>query len=107
VLNLADNAIKYGKENGNIYFKVNKADDFWDFLVEDDGIGIEPEHLARIFDRFYQADRAHSTQGAGLGLAIVKQIAELLGGKVQVYSQIGQGSQFHLLLPCAVAGGNP
>jgi signal transduction histidine kinase len=99
VLNLADNAIKYGKENGNIYFKVNQVDGFWDFVVEDDGIGIESEHLARIFDRFYQADRAHSTQGAGLGLAIVKQIAELLGGKVQVYSQVGQGSQFHLLLP--------
>jgi signal transduction histidine kinase len=99
VLNLADNAIKYGKDNGNIYFQVNRAGDFWDFVVEDDGIGIESEQLVRIFDRFYQADRAHSTQGAGLGLAIVKRIAELLGGNVQVYSRIGQGSQFHLLLP--------
>jgi signal transduction histidine kinase len=101
VLNLADNAIKYGKENGNIYFRVLKEDDYWDFMVEDDGIGIAPEDLPRIFDRFYQADDAHRTLGAGLGLSIVKQIAELLGGKVRVSSQAGIGSCFHLLLPCA------
>jgi signal transduction histidine kinase len=100
VLNLADNAIKYGKENGNIYFRVLKEGDCWDFIVEDDGIGIAPENLTRIFDRFYQTDGAHRTLGAGLGLSIVKQIAELLGGKVWVSSQSGQGSCFHLLLPC-------
>jgi signal transduction histidine kinase len=99
VLNLADNAIKYGKENGNIYFRVLKEGNYWDFIVEDDGIGIAQEALPRIFDRFYQADGAHRTLGAGLGLSIVKQIAELLGGKVRVSSQSGLGSCFHLLLP--------
>jgi signal transduction histidine kinase len=99
VLNLAENAIKYGKENGHVTFNLRKEGMFWDLIVADDGPGIAPEHLTRIFDRFYQADPAHHTQGTGLGLAIVKQIATLHGGEVRVYSTVGKGSQFHLLIP--------
>jgi signal transduction histidine kinase len=99
VLNLADNAIKYGKINGNIYFKLEKAGEYWDFIVEDDGVGIAPSNLGKLFDRFYQADEAHSTEGSGLGLAIVKQIASMHGGEIRVESTLGTGSRFHLLLP--------
>jgi signal transduction histidine kinase len=99
VLNLADNAIKYGKRNGNIFIKIEKEGEYWDFIVEDDGVGIAPSHIGKIFDRFYQTDTAHSVEGSGLGLAIVKQIAKLHGGEIRVESTLGSGSRFHLLLP--------
>jgi len=72
-----------------------------EIAVADQGIGIEPRDLDRIFERFYRADRARSraTGGTGLGLAIVKHIATNHGGRVDVVSRVGVGSTFTLRLP--------
>ena len=70
--------------------------------VEDNGIGIAPENLEKIWNRFWQADPARSTQGAGLGLSMVKWIAEAHGGRVQVNSTPGKGTMFTFTLSRAL-----
>ena len=74
------------------------------FSVKDNGIGIAPLDLPRLFEKFYRSGRreAHAQKGSGLGLAIVKSIAERHGGKVWVESQLGKGSVFYLEIPLAV-----
>ncbi len=69
--------------------------------VTDTDVGIPPENLPHIFDRFYRVDRsrARTTGGSGLGLAIVKQLVEAQGGRVSATSQVGQGSTFSFYLP--------
>jgi signal transduction histidine kinase len=71
--------------------------------VRDQGPGIAPEHLPRIFDRFYRADasRSRTTGGAGLGLAIVRQLARAQGGDARVESEPGKGASFFFTLPKA------
>ncbi|OGO44141.1 MAG: hypothetical protein A2137_04640 [Chloroflexi bacterium RBG_16_58_8] len=98
--NLVDNAIKYSPENSTIKLSLFR-DGHWACLeVTDNGIGIAPEHLPHIFDRFYRTDKARSraSGGTGLGLAIVKGIAEQHGGRVSVTSQPGKGSTFTVWL---------
>ena len=67
--------------------------------VRDEGVGIAPEDLTRIFDRFYQADRARSSAGSGLGLVIARRIVELAGGSITVESEMGSGTTFTVELP--------
>jgi two-component system, OmpR family, sensor histidine kinase MtrB len=69
--------------------------------VADDGPGIAPEHLPHLFERFYKADASRSGSGTGLGLAIAQENARLLGGEIQVQSELGAGSRFTLRLPVA------
>lgn len=71
--------------------------------VADTGEGMAPEHLTRIFDRFYRVDQARTRElgGAGLGLAIVREFVELMGGRVTVESTLGEGSCFRVFLPLA------
>ena len=106
LLNLVDNAIKYTPAGGAITItchapEPSRTRGAATLAVQDTGIGIAPEHLAHIFDRFYRADKARSRAqgGTGLGLAIVKSIAETYGGRVMVESTPGQGSTFSVLLP--------
>ncbi|HVS13531.1 MAG TPA: ATP-binding protein [Thermoanaerobaculia bacterium] len=101
--NLIDNAIKYSHEGGQVEIGLRVEGDLAVVEVSDDGIGIEPRHLDRIFERFYRVDRARSRElgGTGLGLAIVKNVAQALGGEVDVASTPGQGSRFRMLLPLA------
>lgn len=96
LLNLVDNAIRYTPSGGKVRLGLSRRDGRAYLTVADNGVGIPPEHLPRIFDRFYRADPARSrTQGgSGLGLAIVKYVAEAHGGKVAVESQVGRGSIF-------------
>jgi two-component system, OmpR family, sensor histidine kinase MtrB len=69
--------------------------------VADDGPGIAPEHVPHLFERFYKADASRSGSGTGLGLAIAQENARLLGGEIQVQSELGAGSRFTLRLPAA------
>jgi len=98
--NLVDNAIKYTPEHGTITLSSFRDGSWARLEVTDTGIGIPPEHLPHIFDRFYRVDKARSraSGGTGLGLAIVKGIAEQHGGKVNVTSEPGKGSTFTVRL---------
>ena len=99
IRNLVSNAIKYSKPGGgivNIYFE-DSLDDL-KLIFEDNGIGISPEDKARIFERFYVADKSRNHSGTGLGLSLVKNIAILHGGSVEVESEVGEGSKFTVTL---------
>lgn len=99
VINLVSNAIKYSKQNGNISIELHSNSGYVFFSVKDDGVGMSKKTLAKIFDRYYQGDSSHKTEGNGLGLAIVKKIIDLCGGKIDVGSKEGEGSYFMITLP--------
>jgi two-component system phosphate regulon sensor histidine kinase PhoR len=101
VVNLLSNAISYTQEGGHIAVEVQPANGGVEVSVTDNGIGIPPEHLSRIFERFYRVDKSRSREegGTGLGLSIVKHIVEAHGGRVNVESKVGQGSRFSFFLP--------
>jgi two-component system OmpR family sensor kinase len=100
VNNLVTNAVKYTPDGGTITLSLHQDGDWACLEVADTGIGISPEHLPHIFDRFYRVDKAHSRAGGGtgLGLAIVKGIAQQHGGTVTVTSEPGKGSTFSVRL---------
>ncbi len=100
--NLVDNAIKYGRREGTVRIGARVADaGEVEVVVEDDGPGIPPEALERVFERFYRVDKARSREqgGTGLGLSIVKHIVQSHGGRVWVKSEAGQGARFYFTLP--------
>lgn len=100
--NLVDNAIKYGRANGTVAVGGKKLDDGrLEIFVRDDGPGIPPESLERVFERFYRVDKARSRDqgGTGLGLSIVKHIVQAHGGEVRVESELGKGATFFFTLP--------
>ena len=100
--NLVDNAIKYGRTQGTVTVGGGKAGDGKiEIFVQDDGPGIPPESLDRVFERFYRVDKARSREqgGTGLGLSIVKHIVQSHGGKVWVKSELGKGATFFFTLP--------
>ena len=101
VYNLVENAIKYTPNGGQVQVRVRATDKELVFEVKDDGIGISPSDLPRLFEKFYRGKQrdARSQHGSGLGLAIVRSIAERHGGKVWVESELGKGSVFFLLVP--------
>ena len=101
LLNLLENAIKYGKEGGkvSVHARQNGHEQIR-VSVSDDGPGIPPESLERIFERFFRIDKARSRAqgGTGLGLSIVKHISQALGGRVWVESKMGEGTTFFFTL---------
>ncbi len=101
IINLVDNAVKYSSENRPIAITVTHKDTFIDIVVNDKGSGMEKEHLSKIFNRFYRADKSRSRNegGTGLGLAIVKHIVQYHNGKIDVSSVKGEGSTFTIRLP--------
>jgi two-component system phosphate regulon sensor histidine kinase PhoR len=101
--NLVENAIKYTKDGGQISVSAVQQNGQIAIEVRDTGIGIPPEDLSRIFERFYRVDRSRSREmgGTGLGLSIVKHIVQNHGGTVDVTSTIGEGSTFTIRLPVA------
>ncbi len=104
LLNLIDNAIKYGRTGGAVRIGGHEiADSLVEGFVSDDGPGIPPESQPRVFERFYRVDRARSREqgGTGLGLSIVKHIIQTHGGEVDVESQPGRGTTFRFTLPKA------
>jgi len=105
VKNLIENAILYSDEGGQVGVGLREDDGTAQISVTDTGVGIDPEHVERIFERFYRADpsRSRSTGGTGLGLAIVKHVANNHRGDIQVFSKLGFGSTFTLRLPIYVS----
>ncbi|MCS6963455.1 MAG: GAF domain-containing protein [Thermoflexus sp.] len=103
LMNLVSNAHKYTPEGGRIRIRARIEDEAVHVEVSDTGIGIPPEALPRIFERFYRVDdpRVQETPGTGLGLSIVKALVEMHGGQVWVESEIGKGSTFHFTIPIA------
>jgi two-component system sensor histidine kinase SenX3 len=101
VANLVENAIAYSGDDTKVTLTVRQDESWIEIDVADQGIGIAPHDVDRIFERFYRADqaRSRSTGGTGLGLAIVKHIATNHGGRVDVTSEMGGGSTFTLRLP--------
>lgn len=98
--NLIDNALKYGKQGGNVHISAMRKGEQVELAVRDDGPGIAPEAQARVFERFYRVDKARSREqgGTGLGLAIVKHVVQAHGGEVRVESTPGQGATFYFTL---------
>lgn len=106
VRNLLDNAVKYSRAGGTISLAAKQSDQTLEILVTDNGMGIPPDALPHVFERFYRVDRARaldpahrSRGGAGLGLALVQAMVEANHGTVSVESQVNQGSQFAIRLP--------
>ena len=104
MLNLLSNAIKYTEDNGDIYVSLNKVNEDVVVSVKDSGVGIPNDKLELIFDRFGQANDILSRrcEGSGIGLSIVKSIVEMHGGKIEVFSEIGKGSEFVFNIPIKI-----
>jgi two-component system phosphate regulon sensor histidine kinase PhoR len=101
IINLVDNAIKYGNEGGEVKIIGVRNGATVKVTVSDDGPGIQHEHLPRLFERFYRIDPGRSRQhgGAGLGLSIVRHLVESMDGSIEVSSDLGKGARFEVTLP--------
>lgn len=103
VSNLLSNAIKFTPSGGNVYFQVTEDASNTKLLlkVKDTGIGIEEAKLPKVFDRFYQVDDSavRKQEGSGIGLSLTKELVNLMGGRIEVSSQLGKGSVFTVHLP--------
>ena len=109
LVNLLDNAVKYAGEGARVTVTARARGDRVEIAVADDGAGISPQHLGRIFERFYRVDAGRSRQlgGTGLGLSIVKHLVELMGGTVEVESEPGKGARFTVRLPASPSPSRP
>ena len=102
IYNLLQNAYKYGREGGSVELSLRRQGENAVLSVTDDGIGVSPEDLPKIWQRFYQADASRGEDGgSGLGLAMVREIAEFHGGSVSARSEPGSGSTFTVTIPAA------
>ena len=97
--NLVENALRHTPPGGTIEISVETRANESVVRVKDTGCGIAPEHIARVFDRFYRVDPARSSQGSGLGLALVKSITELHGGSTELESELNRGTTVSLTFP--------
>ena len=98
-INLFSNAIKFSKNGGRIAIRLKQVGDKVQFCITDDGVGMSEEVKSRIFEKFYQGDTAHASQGNGIGLNIVQRIVTLAGGEIAVESEVDKGSTFTVTLP--------
>lgn len=101
VYNLTDNGIKYNTEGGKVTVTLSSSENGEKITVSDTGIGIAPQYIPRIFERFFRVDKSHSKQvgGTGLGLSIVKHGANFHKAKIEVKSTVGKGSDISLIFP--------
>jgi two-component system phosphate regulon sensor histidine kinase PhoR len=99
--NLVSNAVRYTPDGGTIDMHWRQGREGPQFAVQDDGIGIRPEHIARLTERFYRVDKSRSreTRGTGLGLAIVKHVLLRHGAQLDIESEPDQGSTFTVTFP--------
>jgi len=97
--NLVDNALHFTPEQGSIQIVLAEHAANFEVAVSDNGCGIAPEHLPRVFDRFYRVKSSRGSDGAGLGLALVKSIVDLHGGSARIQSEVGRGTTVTLIFP--------
>lgn len=93
-INLIDNALKYTPDYGKVIIKTKEVDNVVTIIIEDNGVGINKDNLPHIFERFYQVDDSHHSQGVGLGLSLVKWIIEVHKAEIKVESKEGEGTKF-------------
>ena len=99
VSNLVDNALRFTAEGGTVQISIRVKATHSEVTVSDNGCGIAPEHLPRLFDRFYRVDSSRSSDGAGLGLALVKSIVDLHGGSAKIESEVYRRTTVVLIFP--------
>ncbi len=101
LVNLLGNAVKYTPAGGRVTFRVNITDQQIEISVEDTGVGIAEDELAKVFDKFFRSQdpRVQEQTGTGLGLALAQEVVRLHGGQITVESEINKGSTFSVLLP--------
>ena len=101
IMNLIENGIKYNKEGGYVHVTLNADHQYFYISVEDNGMGIPPDSVDRIFERFYRADKSHSREigGTGLGLSITKNAIDMHHGEIKVHSVLGEGTTFDVRIP--------
>ncbi|MBI3299274.1 MAG: PAS domain S-box protein [Elusimicrobia bacterium] len=97
--NLVTNALRFNTPGGRVWVSAHRLEDHVRLSVRDEGVGIAPEHLRRVFDRFFRVEKGDSKGNIGLGLHLVKKIVEAHGGSIWAESELGKGSAFHMLLP--------
>jgi two-component system phosphate regulon sensor histidine kinase PhoR len=107
--NLVSNAVRYTPDGGRIAIRLSFTDGHSVFSVSDTGLGIAPEHIPRLTERFYRVDRSRSrdTGGTGLGLAIVKHVLSRHHADLRVTSEVGRGSTFRIVFPTDRSGYEP
>lgn len=98
-VNLIDNAIKFSHNGSAIHISLSNKTEQIEFAIQDEGIGMDSQTKARLFDKFYQGDISHAKQGNGLGLPLVKRIVQLCSGTIYVESAKDEGSKFTIILP--------
>jgi two-component system phosphate regulon sensor histidine kinase PhoR len=94
---LLENSLRFTESGDSVKVSVKENDGTISILVDDNGIGIDKEHLPHVFERFYKADRSRSDLGTGLGLAIVKHIVQYLNGEVSINSELGVGTHVEVM----------
>jgi histidine kinase len=104
LLNLVGNALQYTPPGGRVSLSVRREGRRVRFSVQDTGIGISPEHLSRVFERFYRVDKSRSRAGggSGIGLTVAQHLVQAHGGQIEAVSDgLGRGSRFSFTLPAA------